>query len=95
MLWLESMHLLWKKLRRYSRDKDNNMIVSDLIPAFTISDPTTYVNLPTYGEYSGVPDVQFMHPSYEPYYGGNLEEVFWELCMQHRESRLWLLTTTF
>jgi hypothetical protein len=31
---------------RYSRDKDNNMIVlPDLIPSFTISDPTTYVNL--------------------------------------------------
>jgi hypothetical protein len=54
MLWLESMHLLWKTTWTLAEIKDNNMIVlPDLIPSFTISDPTTYEFTKLYGEYSG------------------------------------------
>jgi hypothetical protein len=45
--------------------KDNNMIVlPDLIPSFTISDPTTYVNLlNSMGNTQENSDaIQFMHP---------------------------------
>jgi hypothetical protein len=60
--------------------KDNNMIVlPDLIPSFTISDPTTYVNLlNSMGNTQENSDaIQFMHPL--ALLWRNLEEVFWEL----------------
>jgi hypothetical protein len=61
--------------------KDNNMIVlPDLIPSFTISDPTTYVNLlNSMGNTQENSDaIQFMHPLMTLLWR-NLEEVFWEL----------------
>jgi hypothetical protein len=44
--------------------KDNNMVVlPDLIPSLTISDPTTYVNLlNSMGNTQNSDAIQFMHP---------------------------------
>jgi hypothetical protein len=79
---------------RYSRDKDNNMIVlPSLIPSFTISDPTTCEFTKLYEEYSGDSDaIQFMHPlMYEDlgrYFGSfNTQRIKRPLsCLLHFEA---------
>jgi hypothetical protein len=75
--------------------KDNNMIVlPDLIPSFTISDPTTYVNLlNSMGNTQENSDaIQFMHPLMSLLWR-NLE-VFGSFNTENQEA-LKLLTTTF
>jgi hypothetical protein len=59
------------------------IVLPDLIPSFTISDPTTYVNLlNSMGNTQENSDaIQFMHPLIDLLWR-NLEEVFWELLTQ-------------
>jgi hypothetical protein len=55
------------------------IVLPDLIPSFTISDPTTYVNLLNLWGILRRTLMLSSLSSYEPYIYGNLEEVFWEL----------------
>jgi hypothetical protein len=70
------------------------IVLPDLIPSFTISDPTTYVNLlNSMNTQENSDAIQFMHPLMSLLWR-NLEEVFWSFNTENQEA-LKLLTTTF